>query len=1391
MLYREYLKVESDFIPVFSAGNDKTHPESWKSFYPHESFKRILTLTLDTLEKGSALNDRPLWVSGSYGTGKTFASFVIKHILEDRLEVVEEYFARYELKPLFDRLVGLRNKGNILVVHQSSSAGIDSQSKLFNTIIGSVKRTLLEKGYSYTGAASMTEKILATLKDSDSAFNFSAAFRKYRDTFLSYRTPHDVIADLETLRGQEQLDLLEDIVAVAEKESYNWSISVYDLIERLRDIRSKNNLYAVVFIWDEFTEYFFNNRNNISGLQEIAQNASEISFYFFLLTHSDDKQLITDSVQRKVVEARFKIASISLAQSSAFQLLAQALSVEPDLQDEWEKISSELWESVARNAAEFILKRDDSVKSEDFRKLLPLHPYAAWLLKFLAQAVSSNQRTMFKFLCTNQDGSFKNFLDGHGFEYGGDNLLTADSLWDYFFQENNPDIDESFLEIMSCYSNFSLACKNHVQQRILKTTLLLNALQRKSNVGRDESGTSLMRSTRKNICACFAGTPLEKDVFPTLDYFVDKGIVSTLEEGADTVYLLSTATFDTEHFENIVSRMRHEYSFDAIIHNAAYNPSKSFLPTDYLKYRCVEQIISPTKYLKTSGAKLLLADNQIIVFYIFVGDESEQGNTNRAIQKIKKEHAARCIIVDFSAVPFTKQRYDKFLQNKAREVYFSDIPNQTSQARLAKKTTDKLVAEWIQQLEAATVQVLSSVDNSTSVSGTTNFWKLLRELNKHFYGCGLESLSVNDNLFAPNKLTENVAKYALDTERVKGSSGWLNFVGDSYRELKERGGDNYWLTIPSHPISKIKILVERFIENSFATHHSISLAKLWSELKKSPVGLFKCPGSIFLLTLLLKDYADKNFYVRDGNGCTQLLSGERLCTLVVNTVKELSGANDKFIVKQTVEHVKFCLIVSEIFGLDKEKVTSVDEAVKRIKNRLVQIHYPLCLLQLFVADNYRENQNQASLLRFLDLLSELMTPRERAVMKVADEIFFLLDKKPSVVAELKNILQEKNFRDAALDYVSRYTPALNEIVGRLQLSEAEFRTRLDTVFSTDKMAYLCRFDDVKERICFFQNELLLTDAINGVLPSPQKNLSEARRALNDKLNKIRIPRSLVEEFQPELKSLFEIVTTQSLNSDKNFAAATEQIKKSAPTFLSFFEHQFKFFSTALEIYIPAAQAYTERLFNEAPTGIFFKTRDDFILHVQARVKTFRQSEKNAEFFDTWKEITFTPSPAEWSNQNEIPILCAFQDCLEEAQSCFSALNKKSHPTTEAALDAAMNFIRSDKIFRLADKENCKRLFVNYFCGENYSVVVDTDNLKKILRQRFGSDVYSWFSNKKNSEALIKALAEKNYREHFLTLVREKVRALSAAQAKKYLEELINKDTLLGIRVLKNAGGHEQ
>ena len=121
-----------------------------------------------------------------------------------------------------------------------------------------------ENGCSYTGAASIREKVLATIKDTEQTFNFRAVFKKYRGKFLPYSSPEEVIRDLETLDERERLDLLEEVVDAAERESYNWSMSTHDVIDWLRDVRKENGLHAIFFLFGTSSPSTFATTRTIS-----------------------------------------------------------------------------------------------------------------------------------------------------------------------------------------------------------------------------------------------------------------------------------------------------------------------------------------------------------------------------------------------------------------------------------------------------------------------------------------------------------------------------------------------------------------------------------------------------------------------------------------------------------------------------------------------------------------------------------------------------------------------------------------------------------------------------------------------------------------------------------------------------------------------------------------------------------------------------------------------------------------------------------------------------------------------------------------------------------------------------------------------------------------------
>lgn len=515
-LYNEYIKVDPNFIPVFSRNSDRTYPDKWQSFYPHDSFKKILKDVVETLEKSNESKDQSIWMSGAYGTGKTYASFVIKHILEDSIESITPYFIQNGMETLLSRVKGIRSKGKILVVQRSASADLNTQNKLFNAIVESVRKAVSDAKMTYAGAESLLEKVLTILKNPEtSAFNFTGVFNKYRGKFTEYSSVEGIIRDLEELDPDEKLDLLDTIIETAALEGFNWSMSADEIIDWLEDVRKGNNLHSIVFIWDEFTEYFKNNQNNITGLQEIAMASSRTNCYLFLITHSSASQLIQDKRSKAIIEARFKLNTIELEERTAFKLLGQALYPEPDLLSEWEHTKQQLWDGIKRGSVDVIKDKDYSIQDDDFKMLLPMHPYTAYLLKFIAKDISSNQRTIFQFLSGDYSGdeqktNFKWFIDNFSFEYGKWNYLTADYLWDYFFTAGNVDLDSTFIHAISHYNNFAPLCEeqgnNTVGERrrkVFKVMLLLAALQSKNGAEARTGATSLTRSTLANIKACF------------------------------------------------------------------------------------------------------------------------------------------------------------------------------------------------------------------------------------------------------------------------------------------------------------------------------------------------------------------------------------------------------------------------------------------------------------------------------------------------------------------------------------------------------------------------------------------------------------------------------------------------------------------------------------------------------------------------------------------------------------------------------------------------------------------------------------------------------------------------------------------------------------------------
>lgn len=1389
-LYEDFISVDSDFIPVFSEHGDKQYPNKWKSFYPHDSFKSIVSQLIDTLEKGNTSKDLPIWMHGAYGTGKTFASFVIKHILEDDLKDIEAYCVANDMKSLYARIAGVRNKGRILVVHRSSSSGIVGDNKLFNCITTSVKDALQRNGYSYKGSQSQYDIILRTLKDPGASYNFANAFEKYSRKFEGFAEPISVIKDLEELGPDNTLDLLETIVEVSELEHYHWSTTYTDVINWLNDVRKKNNIYAIVFVWDEFTEFFKNNQSNISGLQEIAHAASSINFYFFLITHSGS-QIINDQNSKKIIEARFKIRSIDMAETTAFKLMGQAIKHEHDLDAEWESVENELWGRVELSTKKTILSFAKDTSSTELKMLLPIHPYAAYLLKIISSEISSNQRTMFQFLSGDYlDGdkekhNFKWFIHTHSNETGQWNYLTTDYIWDYFFTDDNVDLNDAFKQAISQYENYAPICvDNDSRLKVLKVALLLSAIQQRSGTGRIQGQSTLLRATLNNISTAFVGTPIQTMVANIMAEFVAKGVFSTIQDGNDTLYIPPVNNINQERFNKMFDEIKKNIPFEKLIADGASAITEHFLPNDYLKYRFKIFPVTLINYKAAMEQARNLCVNQIPAFYLFALDEKEQTKSLSIANKIIEELGRKAVVVDFSETPFSSSSYDKYLQSRTEERYYGE---DTSQGKLAKQNAEQITKSWKTKLYVTHLTVYPKVEGiSQQVQGGGNLRNRLKEYNGLWFGCGLEEISVMDKLFAPTGFKETVAQMAMNRIPIPPNYSYLNQISIKLTNEQIWTNADYVKAFPDHVVSQMKKCVEGVIAESFGKNSRVAITDIWEALKAPPFGLFSCTGSVFLLGFLLKEYADGVYYKFDGAN-TVALNHTDLSDLIFSVIKELPKAKNQFIVKQKPEHIEFCRISGTVFKIAKDKQNSIQDIAKNISVFLKNNEYPLWSLEHYVIDELDNGEMSEAIISAIKLYCELVSTNKMAgrdSTKVAEEMYMLYKQNAGLDSKLEELVRVENMKRGMAYYIASYNPDLITITRQLGISEQSLLMELNCNISADS-SYLWDIGDTNQQIDNLLDEYLLIQSTNSVLSEKKSNIADAVEALTKKLNLIRIPDAMIQEENPPLGAVLKYLYSIKNNTVINKQQAAQLLEAGAASFNEFFVNQYEVFTTALKkrLHNVSVDELTY-LFENVEAKALFDMPDEYIIKVNAKLKSYRKNKKINQLLKVWQDATGTISPDEWSKRHRICILMLFENEVEQATHTFELINGKRIAQAEEEINAAISFVNTSVLPVITELENCNKQFIIASAGDYAYVIENATEYKSYLVEKLGSDAFKWAYNRKSLKAFVEEYANRKYNDIYKPKVVEKIKDLAPDEVQKLLVVLIEGKTLVGINILK-------
>ena len=151
-VYKDYFQIDENYFPCVNESAINAGLK-WDDFYPHSTFIDLLKKTERIL---SLQEKRSLWISGAYGTVKSYAGFALSRLLTASSEDVEAYFNKYEsLKEyktdLMQRFIASKNEGKILTCYRYASAAINNTNDLVIVIPELITKAIDNAGSEYKG----------------------------------------------------------------------------------------------------------------------------------------------------------------------------------------------------------------------------------------------------------------------------------------------------------------------------------------------------------------------------------------------------------------------------------------------------------------------------------------------------------------------------------------------------------------------------------------------------------------------------------------------------------------------------------------------------------------------------------------------------------------------------------------------------------------------------------------------------------------------------------------------------------------------------------------------------------------------------------------------------------------------------------------------------------------------------------------------------------------------------------------------------------------------------------------------------------------------------------------------------------------------------------------
>ena len=912
-------------IEMEEAGN-------WETFLPNHQFNEILVKALGAVRNNDLDKHRSLWIAGTYGTGKSHAGAVLKHLLCDEVDDirqwVEDEYKDGQYNLLRKQIYDIREKKRLLPVTLVGQCGISNKDDLALTLQTRIQRALQGAGIELDIRTDYDNYVQHINDNADFWDMTIASDGELRSVAPDRKRLVKLLKDCDsaTLRAAKDACRRRGLSVRLKQENLGrWFFEVQD------KLREKSDRQGLLVVWDEFTDVMNSDLGpsllvELQLLAEEAMNTTNDS-YFLFISHPSSLDRLSAQERTKTM-GRYHYMHYNMEPVSAFKIMSRKFRQIRPL----EEISAsatfffntrDIYRELAQTSA------NPTETEQDLKKVFPLHPATANLATYYAREVGSSSRSVFDFLASDPVRNFLN--DPIAFKQG--ETLTADYLWDYIAPEMQQNVSK-FGVVTERYNSYekTVANQGDAAMRVFKGILLLNAFNNIAN-------TDTVTPSEENIARLFVGTTVEEHLIEILNWMNETGVIQRSPAGLYEIRFSALPLAEVSSIKENLKLTEFRYTYNIVrststarntIERRLANVARPYwlelFSMDANEFTLLSSVERTAK--KAQGYELVLA-----TFFARNADELTQ--LREIADKASKADDGRFGNVIFMVMDKTlgNTEYERFIEYQAN-AQCAQRHGFADQMTSHSENADKIVKDWI---DSAMKGVIYFYMGGAPISIDGN--KLSSFINSSvaplFYPSGPEGLELIRYKYSKTywekkyvKATvEAVLQYSTKQEVIdhcKGPAMHIPFLlQDSVDENLQFKSD----VDPAHPLKKVFDFVKRKISHA-DKQANFNMAYQFEDLTKAPYGLYPSYAGMGMLAFALRPYVGKIF---DLNGKPR--TAKHLVEDVVECFKVWDGSGNKNKLDfkfQTKEEGQLAKNFIGLFKLDTLKdyhdVTSLTDA---------------------------------------------------------------------------------------------------------------------------------------------------------------------------------------------------------------------------------------------------------------------------------------------------------------------------------------------------------------------------------------------------------------------------------------------------------------------------------